>query len=143
MIHSIHAAPFREEQNPEDPYNFIRSNPLAGGGSGPMVFQDVPYPLQVSDCQACHKSGTQLLPEGAAATGLGWSVYDAEPALGSITTFNPLVSIRRGPAAAACTTCHNSAEAAAHVQANTSATARAESCVICHGEGRAYEAHGE
>jgi OmcA/MtrC family decaheme c-type cytochrome len=143
MIHSIHAAPFREEQNPEDPFNFIRANPLAGGGSGPMVFQDVPYPLQVSDCQACHKSGTQLLPEGAAAVGLGWSVYDAEPALGSITTFNPLLSIRRGPAAAACTTCHNSAEAAAHVQANTSAAARAESCVICHGEGRAYEAHGE
>jgi OmcA/MtrC family decaheme c-type cytochrome len=143
MIHSIHAAPFREEQNPEDPYNFIRANPLAGGGSGPMVFQDVPYPLQVSDCYACHKSGTQLLPEGAAATGLGWSVYDAQPALGSVTTFNPLLSIRRGPAAAACTTCHNSAEAAAHVQANTSATARAESCVICHGEDRAYEAHGE
>jgi OmcA/MtrC family decaheme c-type cytochrome len=151
MIHSIHAAPFREEQNPDDPYNFIRSNPNVGGGSGPMVFQDVPYPLQVSDCQACHKSGTQLLPEGAAATGLGWSVYDAQPALGSFVTdtpvgvnaFNPLLSIRKGPAAAACTTCHNSAEAAAHVAANTSAAARAESCVVCHGEGRAYEAHGE
>ena len=66
MIHSIHAAPFREEQNPEDPYNFIRGNPLASGGAGPMVFQEVPYPLQVNDCQACHKAGTQLLPEGAA-----------------------------------------------------------------------------
>jgi OmcA/MtrC family decaheme c-type cytochrome len=143
MVHSIHAAPFREEQNPDDPYNFIRSNPNVGGGSGPMVFQDVPYPLQVSDCQACHKSGTQLLPEGAAATGLGWSVYDAQPALGTTATFNPLLSIRKGPAAAACTTCHSSAEAAAHVAANTSAAARAESCVVCHGEGRAYEAHGE
>ncbi len=146
MIHSIHAAPFREEQNPEDPYNFIRGNPLASGGNGPMVFQDVPYPLQVSDCQACHVAGTQLLPEGAAAVGLGWSVYkNTVPpgSLGTAATFNPLVTVRKGPAAAVCTTCHSSAEAAAHVQANTSAAARAESCVICHGEGRAYEAHGE
>ena len=121
MIHSIHAAPFREEQNPEDPYNFIRGNPLAGGGSGPMVFQDVPYPLQVNDCQACHMAGTQYLPEGAAAVGLGWSVYDAAPGLGTATTFNPLLTVRKGPATAACGTCHSSPEAAAHMQANTSA----------------------
>jgi len=143
MIHSIHAAPFREEQNPEDPYNFIRGNPLAGGGNGPMVFEDVPYPLQVSDCQACHVAGTQYLPEGAAAVGLGWSVYDAQPGLGTAATFNPLVTIRKGPATAACGTCHSSPEAAAHMQANTSASAAAESCAVCHGEGRAYEAHGE
>jgi hypothetical protein len=108
-----------------------------------MVFEEVPYPLQVSDCQACHKAGTQLLPEGAAAVGLGWSVYDAAPGLGTAATFNPLLTIRKGPATAACATCHSSPEAAAHMQANTSATARAESCVVCHGEGRAYEAHGE
>jgi OmcA/MtrC family decaheme c-type cytochrome len=143
MIHSIHAAPFREEQNPADPYNFIRGTPAGGSGQGPHVFQDVPYPLQVNDCEACHVAGTQYLPEGGNAVGLAWSVYDALPGLGDATTFNPLRTVRKGPAAAACTTCHSSPEAEAHVQANTSATARAESCVVCHGEGRAYEAHGE
>lgn len=143
MIHSIHSAPFREEQNPADPYNFIRGNPAGGSGAGPQVFQDVPYPLQVSDCQACHAAGTQYLPEGADSVGLGWSVYDAAPGLGDATTFNPLLTVRKGPATAACGTCHSSAEAAAHMQSNTSASARAESCAVCHGEGSAYEAHGE
>jgi OmcA/MtrC family decaheme c-type cytochrome len=68
MIHSIHAAPFRNgpTQSGSVPFNFIRGNPNATGGNGPMVLGEFEeYPAQVSDCQACHLPNTYALPSNA------------------------------------------------------------------------------
>jgi OmcA/MtrC family decaheme c-type cytochrome len=138
MIHSIHAAPIRDES---DPYNFIRGNPFASGGSGPMVFQDVPYPMQGADCKACHKPGTYGLPDNVR---FAWSAIDAAPALvapANAASFNPALTYRQGPATGACGSCHNSASAKAHFALNTANPIGAEGCAVCHGPGKQYEAH--
>jgi OmcA/MtrC family decaheme c-type cytochrome len=105
-----------------------------------MVFQDFVYPAQITDCETCHKPGTYEVPD---STQFAWTVVDAEPALGTASTFNPRLSVRQGPAAGACGSCHSSAAAQAHFQANTSSSAGAESCAVCHGPGRTYEAHAD
>ncbi len=144
MIHSIHAAPFREEQNPEDPYNFIRVESACWRWLGPDGVPGRPVSAPGQRLRGLPQV-RHAVP--ARRRGRGRSrlvgLRRSSRALGTATTFNPLLTIRKGPATAACANCHSSPEAAAHIQANTSATARAESCVVCHGEGRAYEAHGE
>jgi OmcA/MtrC family decaheme c-type cytochrome len=149
MIHAIHAGAERKAQNASDPFNFIRGNPNATGGNGPMVFENVVYPAQISDCQSCHKPGTYGLPNNAS---YAWSVQKAAldndatgltGGLGSITTFSPAKMFRVGPATAACGTCHNSESAKAHFALNTATSIGAESCGTCHGPGRQNEAHAD
>lgn len=138
LIHSIHAGAQRKAQNPADPFNFIRGNPLASGGSGPMVFENVVYPAQVADCKTCHLAGTYKVPSNPR---LAWSVIDAQPALGaSATLFNPALSKREGAVSAACSSCHNSVSAQAHMVSNT-AVGLGEACASCHGPGAAFESH--
>ncbi len=149
MLHSIHAGQFRKTNNVNDPFNFIRGNPLASGGNGPMKFQDVVYPAQIGDCQTCHKPNTYAVPSLA---GLAWSVVKmdtltglgtANPAAGSAVPaaglHDPLKAERIGPAQAACGSCHNSTSAKIHYTVNSTATG--ESCAVCHGPGAAFEGH--
>lgn len=134
MIHSIHAANIRKAQNPGDPFNFIRGNPNATGGNGPMVFEDVAYPARIADCAACHLPNTYAVPNNDR---YAWSVIDAQPALvtaANAATFNPALTIRQGPGAAACGSCHNGTAAMAHFASNTVAPI-GESCNVCHGPG--------
>jgi OmcA/MtrC family decaheme c-type cytochrome len=129
MIHSIHAAGIRTT-----PFNFIRGNPNATGGAGPMVFDEIGYPGRIADCAACHRPGTYATPS---AGNLAWSVIDAQPALGATpAAFNPLLSIRQGPATGACGSCHDSPAARAHFAINTASDIGAEGCAVCHGPGR-------
>jgi OmcA/MtrC family decaheme c-type cytochrome len=140
MIHSIHAGAERKAQNPADPFNFIRGNPLATGGSGPMVFQDVVYPAKVSDCMTCHRANTYSVPSNAR---YAWSAIDAQPSLvtaANAATFNPALTVRHGPATAACGSCHNSLQSQSHFTANT-VPGFGESCSICHGPGAPVQAH--
>jgi OmcA/MtrC family decaheme c-type cytochrome len=137
MIHAIHAGKERKAQNPADPFNFIRGNPNATGGNGPMVFENAVYPAQITDCGSCHKPGTYKLPS---SDRYAWTVIDAAPALtGSAATFNPALSIRQGPATGACGSCHVTTTAKAHMQQN--AAGGVETCVLCHGPGKSAEAH--
>jgi hypothetical protein len=135
MIHAIHAAPFRAEQNADDPFNFVRGNPAGGSGAGPMVFEHVPYPLQVHDCEACHEPGTYSLPNDQS---FAWSVVRQDQAnlvaVANYLNYDPRLPDRRGPGGAACASCHNAPSTIAHIESNTSNTA--ETCVICHGPGR-------
>ena len=143
LIHGIHAARMREEQNPADPFNFIRGNPNVSGGSGPMVFQEVAYPGLISDCDACHKPGTITVPGN---DNYPWTAFDAQPSLvaaANAASFNPTLKYRVGPAAGACGTCHSSTASQAHFEANTSNSLGAESCAVCHGPGKTYEAHAD
>jgi OmcA/MtrC family decaheme c-type cytochrome len=152
MIHSLHAGAERKAQNPADPFNFIRGNPLAAGGSGPMVFQDFVYPAQISDCKSCHAAGTYGLP---ANDRFAWSAVAIPPggmgaanplfADNSLVTaankaqFDPTLKVRVGPSQAACGSCHNSTSAKAHF--TTFTVPGAESCATCHGPGRIVEGH--
>jgi OmcA/MtrC family decaheme c-type cytochrome len=147
MVHSIHAGEMRKAANPADPFNFIRGNPLGSGGSGPMKFQDVVYPARQYDCLTCHKANTFGVPAGA---NLAWSAVDATAALGTANTdagqagavaglYDPLKTVRIGPAQAACGSCHNSTSAKTHYLVNS--TSIGESCNVCHGPGASFEAH--
>jgi hypothetical protein len=147
MVHSIHAGEFRKENNPDDPFNFLRGNPLGTGGSGPMKFQDVVFPARLNDCQTCHKPDTYGVP---AIPNLAWSAFDATDALGNANPaageagaaaglYDPLKTKRIGPAQAACGACHNSTSDKTHFIVNS--TAMGESCNVCHGPGASFEAH--
>jgi OmcA/MtrC family decaheme c-type cytochrome len=139
MIHSLHSGRERAAQNADDPYNFIRGNPAGGGGNGPVVFEEVVYPAQVTDCETCHKPGTYRLPSSDRYL---WTVIDAEPALAaSAAVFNAGLSIRQGPATGACGSCHISSTAKAHVQQNSAGGV--ETCVLCHGPGKSAEVHAD
>ncbi len=140
MIHSIHAGALRKANRPSDPFNFIRGNPNATGGNGPMVFEDVVYPAQIADCQSCHLGGTYRVP---ANDSYAWSAIDLQPSLVSAAnaaTFNPGLTVRQGPGTAACGSCHNDTASRAHFASNTVAPI-GESCNTCHGPGAAYEVH--
>jgi OmcA/MtrC family decaheme c-type cytochrome len=140
MIHSIHAGDMRKANNPSDPFNFIRGNPNATGGNGPMVFEDVVYPAQVGDCRTCHIAGTYKVP---ANDSFAWSAIDVQPSLVSAAnaaSFNPALTMRQGPGTAACGSCHNDTASRAHFASNTVAPI-GESCNTCHGSGAAYEKH--
>ncbi|MDP1646601.1 MAG: OmcA/MtrC family decaheme c-type cytochrome [Rubrivivax sp.] len=132
MVHSIHAAGIRST-----PFNFIRGNPAGGSGQGPIVFDEVGYPARIADCAACHKPGTYAVPNN---DNYAWSVVDAQPALGATPgAFNPLLSVRQGPATGSCGSCHDSSSARAHFAINTAFEIGAEGCNICHGPGRAND----
>jgi len=137
MVHAIHAGEMRKENNAADPFNFIRGNPNATGGNGPMVFENVVYPAPIGDCRTCHNAGTYSAPSNAS---YAWSAIDVKPALGTVTTFNPALTVRQGPSTAACGSCHNSAASKSHFIANT-VPVTGESCALCHGTGAPYEMH--
>lgn len=132
MIHSIHAAGIRNT-----PFNFIRGNPNATGGNGPMVFDEVGYPGRIADCAACHKPGTYAMPSN---DNYAWSVIDAQPSLvATAAAFSPLVATRQGPATGTCGSCHDSSASKAHFAINTATEIGAEACSTCHGPGRAND----
>ena len=71
----------------------------------------------------------------APSSATGVSLY---PQLTSITGMTPgtAVEVAAGsisPITDACTSCHDSAEARAHAETNTTSSG-AEACVVCHGE---------
>jgi len=148
MVHSIHAGEMRGEQNPADPFNFIRGNATSSsGGSGPMVFQNVVYPARIYDCQTCHKPNSYGVQDDA---NRAWSAVDATSALGAANAnagqagaaagiYDPLKTVRIGPAQAACGSCHNSTSAKTHYVVNSTATG--ESCAVCHGPSSEFAAH--
>jgi OmcA/MtrC family decaheme c-type cytochrome len=146
MIHSIHAAPFRNgpTQSGSVPFNFIRGNPNATGGNGPMVLGEFEeYPAQVSDCQACHLPNTYALPSNA---NYAWTVTRRDMTGADLVTaankalYDPSLAPRQGPSAGACGSCHAGTSAKVHFQINTIAGI-GESCNVCHGPGKPNEAH--
>ncbi|MCA1732621.1 MAG: OmcA/MtrC family decaheme c-type cytochrome [Acidobacteria bacterium] len=82
----------------------------------------VVYPGALTDCNGCHVNGSQQLPPPVTA-----DAVDVPAAF-----FTPL-----GPGTAACLSCHDSRDAAAHAYLNTAnfpgSTTPAEACATCHG----------
>ena len=134
MIHAIHAARIRE--NPLQVVGFR--------GRTTYVYDEaeVHYPGNLANCTTCHGDGGFMLPlpDGVLATTVDTGDDHTDPADDTVVT----------PAAAACASCHDDAEARAHMesQGGSFATTQAaidsgevvETCSVCHGEGRANDA---
>ncbi|MBI4469992.1 MAG: OmcA/MtrC family decaheme c-type cytochrome [Acidobacteria bacterium] len=115
LIHKIHRG--EELANEYTVYGF---------GTTVLKVNEIRFPGDLKDCAKCHVTGTNLLPLAPA----------------HLSTVNPRGSFRGLPdpllpTAAACTACHDSLDAAAHVGTMTDGGVR-EACVTCHGEGKEF-----
>jgi len=112
MIHKIHRG--EELQNGYVVYGYQGSVHDYG---------EVVFPGDLRNCESCHLEGTYQvpLPDDVLAT------------VSPHTQINPIML----PTTSACLSCHDSDDAAAHADANTSSNL-GESCATCHGEGRTY-----
>jgi len=108
MIHRIHSGSELE-----------RDYTIYGFRSSVHNYNGVVYPGDLRNCESCHLPGTYSLPtpEGALAT------------LTPSDWYTPMQ-----PAAAACLSCHDSVDAAAHAYVNTAPFG--EACAACHGPNR-------
>ena len=132
LIHKIHTG----EELHQKPY-YVYGFGLPPQNFTRFDFSDVLFPGDRRDCQACHLAGTYLLPPFP-GTALGTLRTRLDPATG-----NELAIGRIPPITAVCTSCHDSAVAAAHADTQTT-SAGAEACLVCHVEGRSVpvsEAH--
>ncbi len=84
-------------------------------------FGHVEFPGDLRNCDTCHVNGSQQLPlpDGLLPTPTPYAFTDLME-----------------PETAACLSCHDSFEAAAHAAANTGALG--ETCSTCHGEDKAF-----
>lgn len=110
LIHKIHTG---EE--------LIRDFTVYGFGNTPHNYNEVLYPGDRRNCEACHTAGSYgvPLPAGTLPT----------PTLRD--WYSPMQ-----PAAAACLSCHGTVDAAAHAYTNTAPFG--ESCASCHGADREF-----
>jgi OmcA/MtrC family decaheme c-type cytochrome len=110
MIHKIHRG-----------IELERGYVVYGYRSSLHDFGHVEFPGDLRNCEACHvdDSYTLPLPAGVLDTVTPRDYWD------------PMQ-----PAAAACLSCHDSLDAAAHAEANTSDLG--ESCSLCHGTDAAF-----
>lgn len=110
MVHKIHTGEELE-----------RDYTVYGFGGTPYTFNEVLYPGDRRNCEACHKANTYgvPLPEVALPT----------PTLRD--WYSPMQ-----PAAASCLSCHSSVDAAVHAYVN--AAPFGEACASCHGADREF-----
>jgi len=112
MIHKIHRG--EELQNGYVVYGYRGSV---------NDFSEVVFPGDLRNCESCHLDGTYNVP----------LPDDVLPTLSPSTAINPVML----PTTSACLSCHDSDDAAAHADANTSSKL-GESCAACHGVGKTY-----
>lgn len=110
MIHRIHSGSLQQR-----PYTIF------GFGNVPHNYNEVGFPGDLANCNACHVNNSHRLPlpEGL------------QPVNDPRHFFT-----RPGPEAAACLGCHATRAAAAHAAANTNEIG--ESCASCHGLNAAF-----
>jgi OmcA/MtrC family decaheme c-type cytochrome len=126
LIHKIHRGEHLEQQ-PYVVYGFGPSPP----GFTKHDFGEVLFPGDLRDCETCHFEGTAFIPPYPGMA-LGTLVAHLDPANGDEVD-DGLVA----PITSVCTACHDGADALAHAEAET-ASGGAESCEVCHGEGRDF-----
>ena len=83
------------------------ADPALAVSMQPHNFATAHYPRPLNDCLACHKSDFSRIPDPTKAVA---TTFDA----GAAPWDNQLDDVLQGPAAAACTSCHNSASTGAH-----------------------------
>lgn len=117
MIHRIHTGEELVDTKPHIIYGFQGSI---------HDFSEVRFPGDRRNCEKCHEPGayTLPLPSGVLPTTI---TQEGEP----VATTLPIV--------AACTACHDTAEAKAHAALQTTADGE-ETCAVCHGQGKEFDA---
>ena len=153
LIHGAHGGAARTE-----PFAFVR-NPDASGVAF-LDFSKVTFPGKPGHCETCHVPGTYglepvegLLPSTAyTSDGTDATTADVNAARAALPNGTDLVTT---PAASACAACHDSGLAIRHMEQNGAQvlverraqdSGRAETCVLCHGEGRTADVdlvHGD
>ena len=142
MIHKIHAGASLSRGYVVG--GFPLPNPTNPGGN-PVDFGSVHYPGKLGYCEGCHESGTYRLPLTQASLpvllerrvctelpGDDADDYCTDP-------FWTVASTTLLPAAAAaCGSCHDSIDAAAHFELNTTISGL-EACTTCHGSGSTWD----
>ncbi|MCB1041875.1 MAG: OmcA/MtrC family decaheme c-type cytochrome [Acidobacteria bacterium] len=110
MIHRIHSG-----------HELTQDFTVYGFRGSVHNYNEVGFPGDRRNCEACHVNDSYQLPLPS----------DALSTLTERDWFSPM-----GPTAAACLSCHDTIDAAAHAFVNTAPFG--ESCTACHGEGREF-----
>jgi OmcA/MtrC family decaheme c-type cytochrome len=142
MIHKIHRGD--ELARPYALFGFPAPTPASPGGT-PLDFAQVRYPRPVIECEACHAARNWTLPMTASTAYLP----STELVMTCSQSTDPTAycddaswkATQRNllpPQTSVCTSCHDSADVAAHAQLNTT-PAGAEACATCHGPGAAED----
>ena len=120
MCHNTNLANSTQSFNFKDMiHNIHRGEDLESAN----LFDEIRYPGILNDCEMCHKEGTEELPLSDVVR----------------STTVPALSKTILPITAACTSCHDGISAVLHAALNSDLTGGAESCVVCHGPGAAFD----
>ena len=126
MIHGIHAGNIG----------------VCGFGNSSHPYFGVVYPGRLNNCEGCHAPGGYYPVDPGVL--LGTTIDANDPA-------TPTDDVVISPNTSVCSSCHTSVAAADHMRANggdfaagkaadsSLISSGVESCVICHGAGRAYD----
>ena len=96
-------------------------------------FSDVEFPGDLRNCESCHITSDLDATPAILPTYTVPLPDDVLSTLSPHTQINPIML----PTTSACLSCHDSDDAAAHADANTSSNL-GESCATCHGNGKTY-----
>lgn len=141
MIHKIHAGAHLSQGYVVGGY----PPPSEGNPGGNMVdFGRVHYPGKLGNCEGCHAAGTYSVPLNVATRPvLTETRVCTEPAGDDADDycddgFWNATPMMVNPAAAACGGCHDSIDAEAHYELNTTLSG-VEACGTCHGSGSTWD----
>lgn len=121
MIHKIHTGE-----------NLSNNYTIFAYGNTPVGFNSVLFPGDRKKCDICHVTAVPTLPLPEAASNIDFFNKDGQ-------------QIIIPPTTAACTSCHDNANAIAHARLNSTPDG-VESCSVCHKAGRSADiagAHGQ
>jgi OmcA/MtrC family decaheme c-type cytochrome len=110
MIHRIHKG-----------HELEQDYTLIGFRGTPHNYNEVHYPGRLNNCDGCHVNNSFDVP-----------IAGTEPTITPYDFYSPMP-----PNSAACLSCHDSLDAAAHTWINTAPFG--ESCGVCHGAGATYD----
>ncbi|NJK88340.1 MAG: OmcA/MtrC family decaheme c-type cytochrome [Myxococcales bacterium] len=147
MTHKIHMGASLPSVRAGTPY-VLGGNPsptVSNPAGNPVDFSHVIYPGEISMCEGCHGDGNYALPPVVARRPvvMEWRQCTEDPSADADDfctgdAWEVVDTMLIPPATAACTSCHDSLDAIAHAELNTTSDGR-EACATCHGPGSTWD----